>query len=112
MEYKIYYFKTVKFTIDPYYNKKISMDKKYMDDNYFHIYTGTLDEPSEDTHQNLQRIMSLFNSDNNPLSNSEYQMNIRSNMLHTSMSVNDVVFINGEFYRVDNFGFNKIKIKN
>lgn len=57
----------------------------------------------------LEGLFMRFNSEDNPLSASEYQKKIKKFLSHTSMSVGDVVQIDDDYYVVAGVGFKKLK---
>ncbi|AAV51045.1 hypothetical protein [Acanthamoeba castellanii mimivirus] len=94
-----------------YYQKKFDTDNEHAfifgSKSYTKVY-----EYTDDTQTNYKDILELifekFNNTDNPLKSLDNQKIIRNNKLHTSMSVDDIVKIDNNYYIVDIIGFKSI----
>lgn len=96
-----------------FYQKKVDTDYErafiFGSKSYMKVY-----EYTDDTQTNYKDILELifekFNNTDNPLKSLDNQKIIRSNKLHTSMSVDDIVKIDNDYYIVDIIGFKSISV--
>lgn len=87
-------------------NPRVTVDEI---EQYFKcVYETTATISTDNIFEYLEELFTLFNSDDNPLSTTECQKFIRENKSHTSMSVGDVISIDGDYYIVDGMGFKSI----
>lgn len=82
-----------------------SMPKKFFEENYEYISRYEL-QSKED----MPSLFSIYNQDHlNPLSTPEGQARIRSSgVRHTSMSVGDIVKIDGKYFIVAPIGWREV----
>ena len=106
-QYNIYYWSASKVPDNKFIDIFLHGDVNFTDISS--IYTKVI---SIKHNGNLDDIFSLFNSEDNPLSNPERQSFIRDNQLHTSMSVGDIIECKSEdsteWFSVAGRGFKKI----
>lgn len=92
MNYKIYqlniYIEGLMFR--PYIESKFNFN------NYKEVYSGTLENVSDNIFENLEKIYTKFN------------INHPDDFVGHSLSVSDLVEINNELYYCDRFGWTKV----
>ena len=90
MNYKIYQLKNKDLLFLPYIESKFDFN------NYKEVYSGTLENISDNIFENLENIYRKFN-----IAHPE-------DFVGHSLSVSDLVEINNELYYCDSFGWTKI----
>ena len=107
---KIYYYCLGQMTTKEFCRISLLTKVKIEDLNkyYLCLYTFETDDTINNTVEYLENLFKKFNSNENPLSNEEYQTKIKESKCHTSMSTGDVIQIDDDFYVVGGTGFKKI----
>uniref|UniRef100_A0A6C0C9X1 Uncharacterized protein n=1 Tax=viral metagenome TaxID=1070528 RepID=A0A6C0C9X1_9ZZZZ len=110
---KIYYYTDAVATLPFAFNIIFSgnVDPRLLENEkyYSNVHTFTKNV-GDDVNKFLDDLFAIYNSDQNPLSTVAMQKYIQEKNTHTSMSVGDVIYIDGIPYSVSGFGFKKMTI--
>lgn len=104
---EIYYYRSDAKSVNKFILGDVSILDIASEGNYLKVYELHVD-PHQEIHVMLEKVFKRFNSRDNPLIMSEHQEFLRSNRLHTSMSVGDVVMLNRRAYVVTGLGFRMV----
>jgi GH43 family beta-xylosidase len=113
MEFKIYYLRWKPFA-RKYGNNKLTQQivlpevRDLVLDKDFYLFMCSNTTDTDNIEEFLESMFSLFNSDENPLSNPDKQKEIIDNECHTSMSVGDLISFKDKLFVVGTMGFLEI----